>query len=89
MTSKFLWTLNIQRIIKSRVIVSIILDSKFWNDCLVVVTLMAPFMHLLRIVDFDERSLMGYVYEACIVFVLVSRNYLTTTKYYKSLTQRS
>ena len=74
---------------KSRVVVSIILDSKLWNDCLVVVTLMAPFVHLLRIVDYDERPLMGYVYEAYIGFIWVSRNYLTTTKDYKSLTQRS
>ena len=27
---------------KSRVVVSIILDNKFWNDCLIVINVMAP-----------------------------------------------
>ena len=48
---------------KSKVAVSIILDNRFWNDYLIVVNLMSPLMCLLRIVDCDERHLMGYVYE--------------------------
>ncbi|XP_034710479.1 uncharacterized protein LOC117933194 [Vitis riparia] len=48
---------------KSKVAVSIILDNRFWNDCLIVVNLMSPLMRLLRIVDCDERPSMGYVYE--------------------------
>nr|CAN66693.1 hypothetical protein VITISV_032487 [Vitis vinifera] len=55
--------IDIQRIIKSKVAVSIILDNRFWNDCLIVVNLMSPLMRLLRIVDCDERPSMGYVYE--------------------------
>ena len=48
---------------KSRVVVSIILDHKFWNYCFIIVKLMAPLVHLLRIVDGDKRPSMGYVYE--------------------------
>ena len=48
---------------KSKVMVSNILDDKFWNDCLVVVKFMAPLLCLLRIVDCDERPSMRYVYE--------------------------
>ncbi|RVW47896.1 hypothetical protein CK203_102068 [Vitis vinifera] len=48
---------------KSRVAVSIILDNRFGNDCLIVVNLMSPLMRLLHIVDCDERPSMGYVYE--------------------------
>ena len=42
---------------------AIILDSKFWNDCLNIARLMAPIIPLLRIVDGDEKPSMGYVYE--------------------------
>ena len=48
---------------KSKVAVFIILDNRFWNDCLIVVNLMSPLIRLLHIVDCDERPLMGYVYE--------------------------
>ena len=48
---------------KSRVVVSIILDYKFWNDCFIVVKLMALLVRLLHIVDCDERPSMIYVYE--------------------------
>ena len=48
---------------KSRVVVFIILDNRFWNDYLIVANLMPRLMRLLRIVDCDERPSMGYVYE--------------------------
>ena len=41
----------------------IVLDSKFWNDCLVIVKIVSPFMRLLRIVDSDEKPSLGYVSE--------------------------
>ena len=43
--------------------VSIILDHKFWNDCFIIVKIMAPLVCLLRIIDGDERPSMVYVYE--------------------------
>ena len=63
MTSKFFVDSKYSRDNKSKVVVSIILDNRFWNDCLIVVNLMSPLMCLLRIVDCDERPSMGYVYE--------------------------
>ncbi|KAF7839716.1 uncharacterized protein G2W53_008198 [Senna tora] len=41
----------------------IVLDNKFWNDCLIDVKIVAPIVHLLRIVDADEKPSMGYIYE--------------------------
>ncbi|RVW25602.1 hypothetical protein CK203_107699 [Vitis vinifera] len=54
-TSKFFMDFRYSRDNKSRAVVSIILDNRFGNDCLIVVNLMSPLMHLLRIVDCDER----------------------------------
>ena len=62
-TSKFFVDSRYSKDNKSKVAVSIILDNRFWNDCLIVVNLMSPLMCLLRIVDCDERPSMGYVYE--------------------------
>ena len=62
-TSKFFVNSKYLMDNKSRIVVSIILDNRFWNDCLIVMNLIAPLVRLLRIVDYDERPLMGYVYE--------------------------
>ncbi|XP_010664906.1 uncharacterized protein LOC100852940 [Vitis vinifera] len=62
-TSKFFVDSRYSKDNKSKVAVSIILDNRFWNDCLIVVNFMSPLMRLLGIVDCDERSSMGYVYE--------------------------
>ena len=48
---------------KSKIVVSIILDNKFWNDCFVVVKLISLVVHLLCIVDYDGRPSMVYMYE--------------------------
>ena len=63
MTRKFFVDSRYSKDDKSRVILSIILDHKFCNDCLIVVKLMAPLVRLLCISDCDERPSMGYVYE--------------------------
>ncbi|RVW75184.1 hypothetical protein CK203_053888 [Vitis vinifera] len=63
LTSKFFVDSRYSKDYKSQVAVSIILDNRFWNDCLIVVNLMSPLMRLLRIVDCDERPSMGYVNE--------------------------
>ena len=62
-TSKFFVDSRYSRDNKNKVAVSIILDNRFWNDCLIVVNLMSPLMRLLCIVDCDERPSMEYVYE--------------------------
>ncbi|XP_057507390.1 uncharacterized protein LOC130790464 [Actinidia eriantha] len=48
---------------KAKEIIAIILDKKFWNDCLIIVKIVKPLMRLLRIVDGDVKPSMGYVYE--------------------------
>ena len=63
-TSKFFVDSRYSKNNKSKVAVSIILDNRFWNYCLIVVNLMSPLMRLLCIVDCDEKPSMGYVYES-------------------------
>lgn len=48
---------------KGKDAVAIILDNKFWNECLIIVKIVEPLMRLLRIVDGDEKPNIGYVYE--------------------------
>ena len=45
-TSKFFVNSRYLRDKKSRVAISIILDNRFWNDCLIVVNLMSLLMRL-------------------------------------------
>ncbi|XP_028080590.1 uncharacterized protein LOC114282139 [Camellia sinensis] len=47
---------------KAKEVVAIILDSKFSNECLIIVKIVEPLMRLLRIVDGDKKPSMGYVY---------------------------
>ena len=84
-TSKFFVDSRYFRSNKSRVGVSIILDNIFWNDCLIVVNLMAPLVCLLCIVDCDERPSMGYVYEGMYRVRLGIKNCLTTMKAIQAL----
>ncbi|GFS33130.1 hypothetical protein Acr_00g0026520 [Actinidia rufa] len=44
-------------------IIAIILDNKFWNDCLIIVKIVEPLVRLLRIVDGDVKPSIGYVFE--------------------------
>ena len=46
-----------------KVISAIVLDKKFWDDCLAMVKIVAPIIRLLRIVDVDEKPSLRYVYE--------------------------
>ena len=61
-TSKFFVDSRYSRDNKNNA-VYVILGNKFWNDCFIVMNLMTPLVHLLCIVNCDERPLMGYVYE--------------------------
>ena len=62
-TSKFFADYRYSKDNKNKVVVFVILDNKFWNDCFIIVNLMTPFVRLLHIVDCDERPSMRYVYE--------------------------
>ncbi|KAG6471095.1 hypothetical protein ZIOFF_072192 [Zingiber officinale] len=41
----------------------IVLDEKFWNNCLITMRIMGPLIRLFRVCDTDERPSLGYVYE--------------------------
>ncbi|XP_038711807.1 uncharacterized protein LOC120006002 [Tripterygium wilfordii] len=43
------------RTVKAKQMQDVVLDSKFWNDCLVVRKIVEPLLRLLRIVDSDDR----------------------------------
>ncbi|XP_054808712.1 uncharacterized protein LOC129310823 [Prosopis cineraria] len=45
------------------IVSAIILDNRFWNECLEVVKIVSPLIKLLRIVDSDEKPSLPYVYE--------------------------
>ncbi|XP_030958518.1 uncharacterized protein LOC115980411 [Quercus lobata] len=62
-TSKFYVESRYAKDKKAKAVVKIILDNQFWNDCHVIVHIMSPLIRLLRIVDFDEKPAMGYVYD--------------------------
>ncbi|XLU81092.1 hypothetical protein S245_004512, partial [Arachis hypogaea] len=46
-----------------RAMSAIILDCKFWEDWFTVCKLVGPLIHLLRVVDADDKPSLGYVYE--------------------------
>ncbi|XP_042423361.1 uncharacterized protein LOC122010973 [Zingiber officinale] len=51
------------KIDKGKEVKQIVLDEKFWNNCLITVRIMGPLIRLLRVCDIDERPSLGYVYE--------------------------
>ncbi|XP_050259955.1 uncharacterized protein LOC126705038 [Quercus robur] len=62
-TSKFYVESRYAKDKKAKAVVKIILDNQFWNDCHVIVHIMPPLIHLLHIVDSNEKPAMGYVYD--------------------------
>ena len=48
---------------KVKNVVAIILNENFWNDCAIVIQIMASLIQVLRIVDADERFLLSYVFD--------------------------
>ncbi|XP_071917038.1 uncharacterized protein [Coffea arabica] len=48
---------------KGKEVKQIVLDDRFWNNCLITMRIMGPIIRLLRVCDTDERPSLGYVYE--------------------------
>ncbi|KAI3448609.1 hypothetical protein Pfo_005274 [Paulownia fortunei] len=48
---------------KASFVVVVVLDTRFWSDCAMIVGVVAPLIHLLRIIDTDRRPSIGYVYD--------------------------
>ena len=61
-TSKFFVDNRLARELKAKETVSIILDNSFWDDINVLVKISSSLIRLLRIVKFDQRPAIGYVY---------------------------
>ncbi|KAM3702286.1 hypothetical protein ACB098_04G013000 [Castanea mollissima] len=62
-TSKFYVESRYAKDKKAKAVVKINLDNQFWNNCHVIVHIMSPLIRLLRIVDSNEKSAIGYVYD--------------------------
>ena len=63
MTSKFYVESRYAKDKNEKEVLKIILDNQFWNDCHVIMHIVSPLIHLLRIVKSDEQLAMGYVYD--------------------------
>ncbi|CAL0306670.1 unnamed protein product [Lupinus luteus] len=48
---------------KANRFVEVMMNTRFWNDCTIIVNIVAPLIRLLRIVDADERPSLPYVYD--------------------------
>ena len=56
MTSKFYVESRYAKDKKAKVVLKIILDNQFWNDCHVIVHIVSPLVRLLRIVDSEKKT---------------------------------
>ncbi|XP_019431511.1 PREDICTED: uncharacterized protein LOC109338678 [Lupinus angustifolius] len=48
---------------KANRFVEVVMNTRFWNDCAIIVNIVAPLIRLLRIVDVDDRPSLPYVYD--------------------------
>ncbi|PKU71915.1 hypothetical protein MA16_Dca013796 [Dendrobium catenatum] len=62
-TSKFFTDSKISKTSKGKEVASIILDLRFWDNCLIISKISGPLIRLLRIVDSDEKPSLGYLYD--------------------------
>ncbi|XP_039128915.1 uncharacterized protein LOC120265061 [Dioscorea cayenensis subsp. rotundata] len=65
-TNKYYTSHKISKSPVGKTVTSIILDGKFWEECLFMVKIAAPIIRFLRVVDADEKPSLGYVYEGMI-----------------------
>ncbi|XP_039145518.1 uncharacterized protein LOC120282732 [Dioscorea cayenensis subsp. rotundata] len=65
-TVKYYTSHKLSKSLAGKTVTSIILDAKFWEECLFMMKIAAPIIRLLSVVDADEKPLLGYVYEGMI-----------------------
>ncbi|XP_025703026.1 uncharacterized protein [Arachis hypogaea] len=63
MVDKYFTSHKLSKSVNGKMVNSIILDSKFWDDCFTTVMLVGPLIKLLRLVDADETPSLNIVYE--------------------------
>ncbi|GAV78883.1 LOW QUALITY PROTEIN: DUF659 domain-containing protein, partial [Cephalotus follicularis] len=85
-TSKHYTNHKLSRTSKGKSFSSTILDNKFWDDCLIAITVAAPIIRLLRIVDYDKKPSLGYVYEGMFRTKMAIKCSITKKKLYKPYT---
>ncbi|XP_025703996.1 uncharacterized protein [Arachis hypogaea] len=61
-TDKYFTSHKFSKSVNGKMVSSIILDSKFWEDCFTTVMLVGPLIKLLRFVDADEKPSLGIMY---------------------------
>ncbi|PKU70417.1 hypothetical protein MA16_Dca007169 [Dendrobium catenatum] len=92
-TSKFFMDSKISKTSKGKEVVSIVLDLKFWDNCLIISKISGPLIRLLRIVDSDEKISLGYLYDGMYrarkankaMFINVKRSYKPFTTIIKRI----
>ncbi|RYQ89179.1 hypothetical protein Ahy_B09g095962 isoform B [Arachis hypogaea] len=63
MVDQYFTSHKLSKSANGKMVSSIVLDSKFWQDCLTTVKIVGPLIKLLRLVDADEKPSLGIVYE--------------------------
>ncbi|XP_072054843.1 uncharacterized protein [Arachis hypogaea] len=63
MVDKYFTCHKLAKSANGKIVSSIVLDSKFWQDCVTTVKIVGPLIKLLRLVDADETPSLGIVYE--------------------------
>ncbi|XP_073046060.1 uncharacterized protein [Primulina eburnea] len=72
---------------KASVVLAVVLDTRFWSDCTVVVGVAAPLIRMLRIMDTDRRPSIGYVYDRMYRAKKATKNiFKNKKKFYKPFT---
>ncbi|XP_057719382.1 uncharacterized protein LOC130933786 [Arachis stenosperma] len=64
MMEKYFTSHKLAKSANEKIVSSIVLDSKFWQDCVTTVKMVGPLIKLLRLVDADEKSPLEIVYES-------------------------
>ncbi|XP_025664495.1 uncharacterized protein [Arachis hypogaea] len=63
MVDQYFTSHKLSKSANGKMVSSIVLDSKFWQDCLTTVKIVGSLIKLLRLVDADEKPSLGIVYE--------------------------
>ncbi|KAF1859620.1 hypothetical protein Lal_00010204 [Lupinus albus] len=68
--------------------VEVVMNTRFWNDCAIIVNIVAPLIRLLRIVDADERPSLPYVYDGmCRARKTIKNVFMNKKSLYKPYTR--
>ncbi|KAF1862826.1 hypothetical protein Lal_00040094 [Lupinus albus] len=73
---------------KANRFVEVVMNTRFWNDCAIIVNIVAPLIRLLRIVDADERPSLPYVYDGmCRARKTIKNVFMNKKSLYKPYTR--